>query len=114
MDFTSLQTILKQRLEDYEKNPQESLKLKGIEYTKKWNEAVGFFRIRINKDRRKENLPEVSFIQVRQKLIGVKEIDHLRWFYEQCLKYSYTRDKKTKKRNTFSRCFWGALQVKNK
>ena len=116
MDFTNLQDILKQRLEDYKQNPQQSLKIKGKEYQKKWNEAVGYFRIKINKDREKEKLPEVSFIQVRMKLVALKEIDDLRWFYRECIRYSNTYQKKLVNnkpiRNTFSRCFYGALKVK--
>ncbi len=107
-----IQEIIKQRLEAFQKNPEAALKVKGTEYNKSWNAAVDCFKQRINKDKKKEKLPETSFIAVRQKLAGIKEIDDLRWFYGECLKYSYTRDKITRKRNTFSRCFYGALDVK--
>ena len=115
-DFNSIQDILKQRLEEYKISPTNSLKLKGIEYNKKWNEAVEFFRIKINQDRKKAKLPEVNFIQVRMKLVALKEIDDLRWFYRECIKYSNTYQKKLINgkpiRNTFSRCFYGALKIK--
>lgn len=113
-DFNSIQDILKQRLEEYQKNPQESLKLKNKEYNKKWNEAVGYFREKINQDRKKARMSEVNFIQVRMKLIALKEIDDLRWFYRECIKYSNTYQKKLINnkpvRNTFSRCFYGSLK----
>jgi hypothetical protein len=116
INFNSIQDILKQRLEEYKKNPQESLKLKGKEYNQKWNDAVGYFRIQINKDRARAKLPEVSFIQVRMKLIALKEIDDLRWFYRECIRYSNTYEKKIINnkpvRNTFSKCFFGALKLK--
>ena len=85
------------------------------EYNKKWAEAVNFFTIRINKDRKREKnhaFPILSFIAVRQKLCHIKEVDTLRWFYGECIKYSRTRDKITNIRNTFSRGFFGALDIK--
>lgn len=116
MDFTSLQDILKQRLADYSKDTGKSFVSKGKEYQKKWNDAVGYFRIQINKDRAKSKLPEVSFIQVRMKLVALKEIDDLRWFYRECIRYSNTYEKKLVNgkpvRNTFSKCFYGALKIK--
>lgn len=114
MEFTSIQDILKQRLQDYHNDTQKAFVSKGKEYQKNWNNAVGFFRIKINKDREKAKLPEVSFIQVRMKLVALKEIDDLRWFYRECLRYSNTYEKKLVNgkpvRNTFSKCFWGALK----
>lgn len=108
----NLADILKERIEQFEKNPQAYLKVKGKEYNKKWNEAVEYFRQRINKDMRKEKRKEYEFMPIRMKLQALREIDDMRYFYNECLKYSYTKDKKTGKRNTFSKCFWGALKVK--
>ena len=107
-----LSQLIKQRIEEFEKNPELSLKVKGTEYQKKWAEGVKYFQDRINQDRKKEKKPEVNFMQVRMKLLALKEIDDLRSFYKTCLDYSYTRDKKTGKRKTFSQCFWGALKIK--
>lgn len=107
-----LADILKKRIERFEKNPKEYLELKGKLYNKKWNDAVKCFQDRINKDRKKEKRPEIEFLPVRQKLVVLKEIDDLRWFYKQCLEYSYTKDKATGKRNTFSRGFWGATKIR--
>ena len=115
-NIISIQDILKARFEEYSKNPVYTLKNKSKEYNKKWNEAVNFFTLRINQDRKKAKLKEVNFIQVRMKLMALKEIDDLRWFYRECLKYSNTYQKKLINgkpvRNTFSRCFYGALKIK--
>ena len=106
--------ILKERLESFSKNPELSLKQKSKDYQKKWNEAVEFFRIKINQDRRRAKQPELPYIAIRQKLVALKEIDDLRWFYLQCVKYSNTYQKLLVNgkpvRNTFSRCFFGALK----
>lgn len=107
-----LSQLIKQRIEEFEKDPELSLKVKGKDYQKNWAKGVKCFQDRINVDRKKENKPEVTFMQVRMKLIALKEIDDLRSFYKTCLDYSYTRDKKTGKRKTFSQCFWGALKIK--
>lgn len=105
MEF-SIQEHLKNRIKAHQNNNLEShFKSEGKEYSKKWAGAVQYFQKRINKDRKKANQAELSFIAVRQKLIGVKEIDDLRWFYQQCLEYRYK-----KKGNTFSKCFFGALK----
>lgn len=104
----SIQEILKQRIEAAQNNTLEhQFKLDGKEYQKKWAEAVQFFQKKINQDRKKEKKPEVNFMSVRQKLIALREIDDLRWFYIQCLKYQDRR-----KGRTFSKCFYGALKIK--
>ena len=66
---------------------------------------IQFFVDAINKDRIGTEYPQVSFIQVRQKLAAIREIEDLRWFYWHCKKYSY------KKGNSFSKCFFGATKV---
>ena len=110
----SFVNILKERLESFSKNPELSLKQKNKDYQKKWSEAVEFFRIKINQDRRKAKQAELPYIAIRQKLVALKEIDDLRWFYLQCVKYSNTYQKLLVNgkpvRNTFSRCFFGALK----
>lgn len=107
----SLQDILKDRIESFKQNPKEALKVKSAEYQKSWNNGVKFFQAELNKERKREKLPELPFIAVRQKLIALKEIDDLRWFYYHCKKYSNTKDKQGRK-NSFSKCFWGALRIK--
>lgn len=104
--------ILKERIEAFKANPELAMKVKGKEYQKDWAFAVNCFKERINKDRRKEKKPEVAFIQVRQKLLALKEISDLRWFYRECLKYAGTYPKGSKVRNTFSKAFFGALKIK--
>lgn len=106
-----IKDILKDRIELFNRNPVEYLKVKGTTYNKDWAKAVQCFQLRINKDRKKEKKPEFTFIVIRQKLAHVKEIDDLRTFYKMCLEYSYSKDEKTKKRNTFSKCFFGALKI---
>jgi len=108
----STEDILKERIEAFRQNPKESLRVKGKEYQKDWNYAVNCFKERINKDMRKEKKPEFDFIVVRQKLVALKEIDDLRWFYRECCKYAGTYPKGSRVRNTFSKCFWGALKIK--
>lgn len=108
----NLQDIIKQRIEEFEKNPQKYLKVKGKEYNKKWNEAVEYFRQRINKDMRKEKRKEYEFMPIRMKLQALREIDDLRWFYRECLKYAGTYPKGSRVRNTFSKAFFGALKCK--
>lgn len=110
----SIADYLKTRIEEFNKNPELVLKTKGTEYNKEWNNAVECFRKRINKDMKREGRPEFTFIIIRQKLAGIREINDLRWFYGQCAKYSNTYVKGTKIRNTFSKCFWGALDTKKK
>lgn len=108
--MNSLSDILKERIEQFEKNPQAYLKNKSVSYQKDWNFAVRCFQERINKDRKKAKQSDLPFIAIRQKLVALKEIDDLRWFYRECLKYSGTYPKGSKIRNTFSKCFWGALK----
>lgn len=109
-----LSDILKDRLEAYKNNPVETEKTRGKEYNKKWNEGVQYFVDRINKDNRDEGRPEVTFIAVRVRLVALREIEDLRWFYYVCLKYSKTYQKKLVDgkpvRNTFKRCFYGATK----
>lgn len=109
--MNSLQDILKEKIIAYKENPnlEEALKKNGKEYSKKWNEGINYFLKEINKERKKENQTELSFIAIRQKLVALKEIDDLRWFYYHCKKYATTKDKQGKK-NTFSKCFFGALR----
>ena len=108
--------ILQQRLEAYKNNPQDFEKKRSKEYQKCWNDGVNHFKLWIDKDLKKEKKPPIPFIAVRQKLLALKEIDDLRWFYIQCIKYSNTYQKKLVNgkpvRNTFSRCFYGALKIK--
>lgn len=109
----SIQKVLENRIKAYESNTLEShFKLESKEYSKKWAQAVQFFQKKINSDRQKDKMPILPFIVVRQKLVGVKEIDDLRWFYGECLKYERKRDKfgRPIRENTFSRCFFGALK----
>lgn len=108
----SLADILQQRIEAFKANPELAMKTKGTQYQKDWNFAVKCFQDRLNKDRKKEKKPEVTFMQVKMKLMALKEIDDLRWFYRECLKYAGTYPKGSKVRNTFSKCFWGATRLK--
>lgn len=105
----SIQDILNQKFKFFKENPRESFVKIKTDYNKDWNNGVNSFMIQINKDRKRENLPPISFMAVRQKLVGIKEIDDLRWFYKTCKEYSFTKDKNGK-RNTFSKCFFGALK----
>lgn len=105
----SIGDILKVKIDKFNANPVESLKFFGIDYQKRWNNGVNYFLIEINKDRKKQDLKELSFISIRQKLVAIKEIDDLRWFYYQCKKYAQTKDKFGNK-NSFSKCFFGALK----
>ena len=108
----SIQELLEKRIKSSENGTlPEQLILDRKEYNKNWAKAVQYFQIIINKERIKENLPPFDFIVIRNKLVAIRNIEDLRWFYTECLKYSYTRDKVTKKRNTFGKCFWGALKV---
>ena len=115
-NFQTIQDILKQRFSDYQNNPEETLKKKSKEYQKSWNDAVNFFVLRINKDQKKQNKPDYTFIRIRMRLVALREIDDLRWFYRECLRYSNTYEKKLINgkpvRNTFSKCFFGATKIK--
>lgn len=106
-----LASILKDRIEAFKADPKKALKLKSVEYQKHWNYGVKCFQVAINEDREKEKLEPVEFMAVRQKLVALKEIDDLRYFFHQCKKYAKTKDK-SGKQNTFSRCFFGALKTK--
>lgn len=106
-----LSELLKQRIEAFEKNPQQALKEKGKQRNKDYAYAVKCFQERINKDRLKAKQKPLPFVAIRMKLIGVKEVDDLRAWYKKCLDYSYTKDKKTGKRKTFSQCFFGGLKI---
>lgn len=85
----------------------EQLVLDRKEYNKKWCDAVQHFKIILNKERSKDKIEPLTFISVRMKLEGIKNIEDLRWFYGQCLRYKYK-----KKGNTFGKCFFGALKIK--
>lgn len=104
--------LLKNRLQATDLRKQFANERKT--YSKNWADAVEHFRIKINKQRAKEKLPPFPFIVIRQKLCHIREIDDLRWFYGECLKYEYTRDKfgRRIKGNSFNRAFFGALKVK--
>ena len=114
--FKTIQDILLERFKEYGNNPEATLKSKSKEYSKKWNEAVNFFVLRINVDRKKAKKPFVTFIQIRMRLVALREIDDLRWFYRECIRYSNTYEKKLVDgkpvRNTFSKCFFGATKIK--
>ena len=103
--------ILKERLTKYQDSPDTYFKNKSKEYQKSWNNAVNFFLLRINKDRKKDGLQPVSFVSVRLKLSALREIDDLRSFYLCCEKYSKTKDKEGRY-NTFSKCFYGSLKIR--
>lgn len=107
----NLADILKDRIQAFNADPKKALKLKSIEYNKKWNYAVKCFQVAINEDREKDGLEPVDFIVVRMKLLALREIDDMRYFFNQCKKYAKTKDKNGKQ-NTFSRMFWGALNTK--
>lgn len=104
-----LADILKERIEQFNADPKKALKEKSVQYNKDWNFAVNCFKERINKDMRKAKRKEFTFIVIRQKLLALREVDDLRWFYRECLKYAGTYPKGSKIRNTFSKCFFGAL-----
>jgi hypothetical protein len=109
MEVLSISDILKDRIKSFNENPEKSLRTKSVEYSKKWNEGVKCFQTEINKER---EVP-ISFIAVRQKLVALKEVDDLRWFYYHCKKYGKTKDKQGKQ-NSFGKCFFGALRVGDK
>lgn len=109
---TSLSDYITTKYKDFAEKPEETLKVISKEKNKDYAKAVKCFQDRINKDRKKEKKPEVTFMQVRMRLIALKEIDDMRTFYKECLRYAGTKDKKTGKRNSFSRMFWGATRVR--
>lgn len=110
----SLGELLKEKIELYGSQSDDVvLKRMSSEYQKEWAKAVQFFQIRINKDQKRDGKPEFSFMAVRQRIVALREIDDMRWFYKQCCVYAAKRDPKTGKRtNTFSKCFWGATKIK--
>lgn len=101
----TLSDILQDRIKAFSENPEKALKLKSVEYNKKWNYAVRCFQEAINKEREKP----IPFVAVRMKLLALREIDDLRWFFYHCKKYAKTKDKQGNQ-NTFSKCFFGALK----
>ncbi len=109
----TLPNLFQQRLIQLEANgAKEYLSKKGKERNKEYAKAVQCFVDRINKDRKKEKKPLVEFMQIRMKLLALKEVDDLRSWYKTCLEYSYTKDKVTGKRNTFSRGFYGGTKIR--
>lgn len=103
----TIQEVLEKRIAASKNNLlKEQFKIDKAQYEKDWAKAVQCFQVRVNVDRKKQKQKPLGFMAIRSKLAAVKEIDDLRWFYGQCLKYSY------KKGNTFSKCFWGALKIK--
>lgn len=105
----SIGDILKSRIEAFNKDPVLAIKTVGKEYQKKYSKGIDFFVLEINKERKQQGLPELPYIAIRQKLIALKEINDLRWFYGVCKKYSTTKDKQGNQ-NTFSKAFFGALK----
>lgn len=102
----SISELLSTRIEASKKNNLEKhFDLEKKDYNKKRAAAIQFFQKEINKEQKKDGKKEFSFIVIRQKLAGIREIDDLRWFYKKCIIY-----KRKKKLNTFSKCFWGALK----
>jgi len=112
----SIQEILEQRLNSAQSREslEKQLKEDAGKYHQNWLFAVQCFQKRVNKDCFREGKRQYPFMAIHQKLQHIKGIDDLRWFYQECLKYSYHRDKKTGKLNKFSKCFFGALKVDNK
>ncbi len=101
--------LLQSRLEAYKNNSlEEKVARDGKEYQKEWAKGVQFFQMAVNKARERDGLQALPFMAIRQKIVGVREISDLRWFYGVCLKYS----RKKGKDYTFSRCFFGALDIK--
>jgi len=101
-----------EQLKEQMSDPKVGMVEKRKEYNKAYANAVKCFQDRINKDRKKEKKEPVEFMAVKMKLAGVRELDDLRAWYKTCLDYSYTRDKVTLKRKTFSQCFWGGTKIK--
>lgn len=109
--MVSLGDILADKIKAYQLNPQQAEKTKSKEYQKRWSDGVQHFQIVINKERAKVGMKPLPFLVIRGKLVALKEIEDLRWFYYHCIKYSKTKDKNGNW-NTFSKCFWGALDPK--
>jgi len=102
--------ILKQRVAQYLESP-ETLKKKGVEYNKKWNEAVGFFHTRINKQRKIDGLKPLPFMAIREKLVVLPEIDDLKWMWKYCEAKGRNKDKDGKEYG-FSRIFFASLKIR--
>ena len=101
----SIQELLENRIKASQNGTlKEQLVIDRKEYNKKWADAVEFFRIKINKEYKDKPFP---FMAIRQKLEAVKNIEDLRWFYFECMKYEHK-----KKGNSFAKCFFGALKIK--
>ncbi len=114
--MNSIGNILLSRMSAYTKDAkgiEEAIKARGKEYNKRWNQGVQYFQKEINKDRVRDGLKPIGFMPVRMKLIALKEIDDLRWFFFHCKKYAKTKDKEGNW-NSFSKCFWGALDINKK
>lgn len=108
----SIADVLKEKIELYKSQPDDVvLKRMSSEYQKAWAYGVQCFQKRINKDRKREKKPEVCFMAVRQKIVALREIDDLRWFYRQCCAYARKKDPERKKIYTFSMCFFGATMT---
>lgn len=107
----SIGDILQLKQEAYKANPLLASKLEKTKYNKDWNNGVACFQKAINTERKKDKLPPLEFIAIRQKLLALKEIDDLRWFFYHCRKYAKTKDKQGRQ-NTFCKCFFGALKLK--
>ncbi len=105
-----IQQILQNRILASESNEtlKAQMKLDASEYHKKYLHAIQCFQTRINFDQSKNNKPPYPYMAVYKKLEHIKEIDDLRWFYKECLKYSH------KKGKNFSILFFGALKTKNR
>lgn len=102
-----IQELLKQRIEACKNNTlEDQIRKDGKDYHKKYCFAVQCFQKQINKDQLKQKKGQYPFMAIMAKLEHIKEIDDLRWFYKECLKYS------RKKGKNFSMCFWGALKIK--
>lgn len=103
----SIQQILQSKIEFFKRNPEQAIKEFKKDSNKDFNECVSYFHKRINSERPRNN--QLPFVAVREKLLGIQDIEDLRWFYRTCNKYSRTKDKDGNQ-NTFSKCFWGALK----
>ncbi len=107
-----LTNLFQQRLEQIQATgAKEYLSKKGKSYNKDWAYGVKCFQVALNKEQDKAKLPPYEFMAVRQRLIALKEIDELRWFYKECIKYSRKKDKQGKKQS-FGKIFWGATRLK--
>lgn len=105
--------LLKNKIELYKNNSNEYIiEREGKEYQKRWAKGVQFFQKKVNQDLLKDKKLPLPFIAIRQKVAHIKDIDDLKWFYGQCLKYEANGIRNKKFENTFSRCFFGSLKLK--